>query len=160
MLAFTAWYSYGARTEVLNTWMGYPNATYAPSTTGTGTFTSGLLTSSWNAVNSDRNFLMWRDVNKVTTNGTDYSLYGKLWEYGADQNYTMAMIIAILSCTLDIVLMVLSWNIFDAYFYYRRDIYLWQSAPVNAAIAYDEMGCDDDGFGRYGNECPPPTATR
>ena len=68
--------SYGAKTAVLNSWFGYPSATYAAATAGAGTLTSGTITTGWTTTTSDFKYLMWKDTSAVVPNSTDYSIYG------------------------------------------------------------------------------------
>jgi len=52
---------------VLNSWLGYPNLTYAQNAAkvGQGTITAGTLTTSWTPANSDKAYLMWRTPTNV-----------------------------------------------------------------------------------------------
>lgn len=34
---------------------------------------------------------MWNDQERVVPNSTDYSLYGRLWDYGYDKNWNWAI---------------------------------------------------------------------
>ena len=154
IFTFIAWYSYGTRKDVLNSWIGYPWATYVATTAGTGTWTSNNLTTNWTTVNSDKAYLMWRDIDAVQQNSTDYSLYGLLFNNGFDRYFNQAMWTSIVSGLLDFLLIGLSWEVFARHWYYENDKYVWESAPANAARAYDASNCSDEGLDLYGNECP------
>jgi|DEB19_MinimDraft_2_1074335.scaffolds.fasta_scaffold30225_2 hypothetical protein len=156
-LIFTciAWFSYGTRKDVLNSWIGYPWGTYVPATAGTGTWTNNDLTTNWTEINSDKAFLMWRDIDAVVKNATDYSLYGSLLNFGKDTYYLTATWLAVVSGLLDFLLIGLSWGVFNRHWYYENDKYVWESAPENAARAYDEFGCNAEGLNQYGYDCEP-----
>lgn len=69
-----------------------------------------------------------------------------MWNLGFDANASMATYLSLISSVIEIVVIVLSWGPFGAWFQAQADLL--------AVPALDEYGCDADGNDVDGNPCP------
>ena len=168
--------SYGTRVQVFNSWVGWgvtPAVITSVATNG-GTSTGAVVTTGWLATASDFKYLMWKDTAAVTQVATDFALTTVLSVNGYDANASTATYVSLLSGVLEIVVLVLAWGPFAAWYQNQADLLAApefdeygcdadgndvDGNPCDGAAdesAYDEYGCNSSGMDVYGNECPAP----